>query len=817
MTGHDENHPRDERDHLREERDYLEDPGLGETARQVRRALRAEQMRPSFRDQLRADIVAARADAIQERDARPAAPAPQRPGTGRPPAQLPAPQRPDPQHTDPQHAGPQYTGPQYAGPQYAGPQYAGPQYAGPQHPGGQRPIPQYAAAGHPGAERPGTRRPFGQSPARPPSRRRGLRRAGWLGAATAAAAAVVVFAVLGLPALRGARGPATVAIRSTAAGNVSADPAAAVRLSFTQPLDHAATEAALRLRPFTDTSPTWDGDTLVLTAAHGFAPNTGYLLTIDHAVARTAEGSALAADLHLAFGTALQPGAGPGPSTTLALHRTFVAGAADGSEAVVARDGSLLLTEAQPGTSTGNRRGLVRLTDHGAERLSGNAAAICVSRSGDSIAYLADTGTNTQVVFANGLGNAQSNRQVDIDDGSPLGWINDDMVTYVSKGELVAVDRDGHTSDLHVAVDAKGTFVIAPGGGYAYVEKRGVVKLGDHPTVTRQLTGLMGEPAFSADGATVVWIDNSTGTPRLSIAPSAGGPVFVATPQGVGAGDKMSDLSVSPDGSHLVYTLTKSGHVELRLASLPDGDTLAVSTEGAGESPNWSPAGHLFAILDTHGSPHIETVAVPQALRDRGAAIEATATAFGNAQLSGDTGAQRALADQGVTLPSLGTRPTRAAVVWVVQTAEGTTQARVRLTVDATAEQPVVRQAEETLTLGIPQGGILPKVLKVSAVQPFVAAPAGPQLVRLDTDAVPGSVLLTFDSDLDPATVNAAISLTTSSGKRLEPHARYDAQTRTVTLEPRTTGKLTLRIGTQLRDAKGNPSSTVDARVTVQG
>jgi hypothetical protein len=153
-------------------------------------------------------------------------------------------------------------------------------------------------------------------------------------------------------------------------------------------------------------------------------------------------------------------------------------------------------------------------------------------------------------------------------------------------------------------------------------------------------------------------------------------------------------------------------------------------------------------------------------------------------------------------------------VVWVVENADGTTQARVRLTVDPTIGHPAAVQAEETLTLGVPQGSVLPRVLKVSGGQSFTAAPTGPQLVHLDTDAVPGSLLLTFDSDLDQASLKA-ISL--SGG--LESRAAYDAQTRVVTLKAKSTGRLTIRIGTDLRDAKGNPlaeSSTVDLKVTVQ-
>ncbi len=744
MTGHD---------------DYIDDPLLRETAARVHHVLHSDQMRPAFRDQLRAQLIAARAEAIHDA------------ATGSvPPIQDATVTSPAPQI----------------------------------HDATTRPIPQ-----RPPLTRPIPRRP--KSPAthklpRPAKRRRPLAVAGWLGAGVLAAAAAVALVVLGLPSLLTGTGPVTVAIRSDVAGTGSADPAAAVRLSFSQPLNHAATLSALRVQPYADMQKTWDGDTLVVKPPHGFAPNTGYLLTIDHAIARTTKGSALAADLHFVFGTAAVPGFGPPPATVLDLHRADVGGAADHSEAIVTRDGSLLLTEALPSAANGNRSGLLRVSGTTADQLSGNAAAICVSRSGDSIAYLADTGSATKVVFANSVGTPLGSQRVkDIDKDSPLGWIGDDLVTYVSRGQLTAIDRDGKTRSMGMPVSDPDSLVLAPGGGYAYAAREGLVPLiAGHAGKAHPLPGIVGGPAFSADGATVVWIDNSTGKARLSVAPSAGGPVFTAELPKVGAGDQISDMSVSPDGTHLVYTLTSGGHSELRLASLPDGDTLAISTDGGGASPNWSPSGRLFTILaGTGAGAHIETIAVPQALRDRGDMFEAVANAFANAQRSGDQGAQRVLSTEDASLPALAAAPSRADVMWLVEEADGTAQARIRLTVDPTIQHPAAVQAEETLTLGVPQGRTLPKVLKVNGGTPYTAAPAGPQLVNVDTDAVPGTVLLTFDSDLDKASALKAITVT--AGGKQYPATGYDAAKRTVSVPVKSSEKMILRIDTDLRDASGHP------------
>jgi Bacterial Ig-like domain len=770
MTGHDDDYPP-------VERDYTDDPPLRETAGLVHGVLHTDRMRPAFRDQLRSRLVAERAEVIRRGEVgRAAAPGPVPPA---PPGHRP-PARPLPP--------------------------AGPA----QRPAAQRPGPPRPAADRPAADRPG---------ARPHARRRRLRPAvvGWGVAAIAAAA--VGFLVLGLPTLRAGGGPATVAIRSDISGTVSWDPAAAVRITFDRPVAHAATQTAVQLAPYADTTPSWDGNTLVLTPTNGFAPNTGYLVTINHTVARTAGGNQLAADLHLAFGTAPRPGEGPAPATPLELHPNAVAGAQDGSEAVITRDGSLLLTKATAGPATGNRSGLVRIGDHGTERLSGAADAICVSRSGDSIAYLADTGSDTQVVFANSAGSPQGHRAVQIDTDSPLGWINDDRVSYVSQGRLVAIDRDGHRVDLGVAVNpAHDGFAIAPGGGYVYVEGRGVIPIRDlHAGRAYPLRGISGQPAFSGDGATVAWFDTSSGTPQLSVAPSAGGPVFTTRLPDVARGDQLSDLSISPDGSHIVYSVSRGDRSELRLASLPDGDTLAVSTGGAGESPNWSPSGRTFTVLRRAGQgARIDTVSVPQPLRDRGAALEALAETFASAQVGGDREAQQALAASGASLPRLAAAPTRATVLWVIQNADGTARARIRLSTDPTAADPRATQVDEVLTLGTPDGAVRPRVLKASAGRPQ-AAPAGPQLVHLDTDARPGAVVLTFDSDLDPASL-PAITLVTSDGGPV-PAKVAASGARAVTVTPDShIDKARVVVGTGLRDAAGRPlagQSRIDQAVTL--
>jgi Bacterial Ig-like domain len=604
------------------------------------------------------------------------------------------------------------------------------------------------------------------APVPPPSRAI----AGWRRRELYALAAAVVATILGTAAViryvidRPA--PVSVTAVGDVAGAVSAAPGDAVRLRFTQALDPGSTRKALRLVPATDVTTTWQGATLTVSARHGFAPNTPYRLVIDHDTARTANGAPIAADIRLVWGTAPTPGPAPTAGPPATLTTTTVAGATDGAEAVVTGDGALLVTGAQPGPDTDFHSGLVRIDGGGSTRLAPETDAICLSRSGASVAYL----SGTQIVFADKNGTAQDRVAVPVDAGSPLGWINDAEVTYVGGGRLRAVDRAGHVRTLADSPldPTRDTLVIAPGGRYVYLRTTGPGELIDLPTGARhQLPGATDNVAFSPDGATVLWLDGT----RLATAPSAGGPVLTASLP-VGAGDKVSDLAVSPTGGRLAYSVTHpDGQGELRVAALPDGHTIGASTAGTGESPNWAPSGRTFTVLA--GGSRIESVTVPPA--DPAGRVAATAAAFANAQVGGDPDAQQALAGPDLLRPALPPL-TRAAVLWVSVAPDGSATARVRLTSDS---GPV--QSEETLTLDT-------RVRAVS-VEPFHPVPPGPQLIR----ATAGS--LTFDSDLDPASVPRAFQ---------EP-ATYDPATRTVTVKPAGT---VIRVSTALRDVNGQPLGT---------
>jgi hypothetical protein len=627
-----------------------------------------------------------------------------------------------------------------------------------------------------------------------------------------AAAAVVAAAGLGLLALVGPGSarprPAAVTAASAVAGQASVAPGDQVVVHFDRPMDHAAVAAALRVVPATIVRTAWRGDDMVVTPLHGLVPNAAYVLTIDRGRARTATGAALAADLRVVFGTAraaVPGGAAPPP---VGLPVRPVAPADAGSEAVVASDGTLLATSA----ARYGFAGLLRLFPNGiVERLGPATAAICVSRSGRSLAYLSGSGARTSVVVSTPEGSTGQALPVAVDDGSPLGWIGDDQVVFVGGGLLRAIDRSGRVRQLGgERIDAaRDTLVIAPGGRYVFLRHAAGAapdpgRLVDLASgAAHVLPGAGGRPAFSADGGTVDWVDGSGPAPRLASAPSAGGPVLTL-PLPVAAGERVADLRLGPDGSRLVYSVTPAaGGAELRLAAADDAATLAAHG-GGGASPNWSPDGRHLAVLgQTGGQLQVEVADVPEGTADPRDSAEALAGAFGSAQVDGDRDAMLALAGAGVDVGRLPTA-SRATVVEVLTGAGGTAHAALRLVIDPTPAHPAPRVVDETLEMRTdPQLGRL-VVAAAGATAPADVAP-GPHVVRVAPGAKPGSVTVAFDSDLDPRSVDGAVGLAGPGGAGVPATAVHDPALRSVTVTAAavTSGSLALTIGTGLRDASG--------------
>jgi len=469
--------------------------------------------------------------------------------------------------------------------------------------------------------------------------------------------------------------------------------------------------------------------------------------------------------------------------------------------------------------------GLIRFQGQYFERLGSATQAICVSQSGRSLAYLLGSGADARIVMAAGDGSGGQPVSVPVDAGSPLGWIGDSEVSFVSGGHLEAVDRAGKVRSLAGdGIDAAhDAVVISPGGRYLFV--RGAGQGGSTPGQGRlldlvrhsahALTGIIGDPAFSADGATVAWIDGSHQTPWLDSAPSGGGPLLtVRLP--LAAGDQVTDLAVAPDGGRVAYSVTHAGGGgELRIADLSDGVTLAASDAGSGESPNWSQTGDRLAFLGHQGGqPEIQVTAVPEAPADQ--AVQGSIIAFADAQISGDTAALVALSDHGVPVNDL-PKPGRVVVVQTVPAGPDLWRASLRLVVDPSPADPVARAADETLLLRRDIGSGRIVVANASSAA-LGNVSSGPHVVHVGPGSQPGTLAVTYDADMDASSVRGASLVRATDGAQLPVRTGYDPSTRTVTisLPAGAGGSVKLLVTTGLRDIDGHHlAAPYQASVTI--
>jgi hypothetical protein len=147
---------------------------------------------------------------------------------------------------------------------------------------------------------------------------------------------------------------------------------------------------------------------------------------------------------------------------------------------------------------------------------------------------------------------------------------------------------------------------------------------------------------------------------------------------------------------------------------------------------------------------------------------------------------------------------TRAYIISAYLPQQGGVGASIELIVDPNAQHTTAMVASETILLAKGPNG---DYLVTSALpSPLHDESAGPHVVRVSSNTAGGvtTLVVSFDSDLDPNSVAAAISVL-SQGRTLNSTAVYYADTRsaTVTISNAPAGTLTLDIATTLADFKG--------------
>jgi len=508
-------------------------------------------------------------------------------------------------------------------------------------------------------------------------------------------------------------------------------------------------------------------------------------------------------------------------------------------------------TAAEPATAR-----LVRLNAGASPTVLGPEALVArFSPSGRSLAYLVARGQGTNLLVRRPDGSQAVTLVRGADAASPLAWAGEDSLLYLRDGQVESVDLQGRTRPVGggLQVAAGQDVALAPGGHVAYLgplpgaeaspspsaeatgsaspvatpDPASLGHLVDLATGTiRPLQGIRQLPAFSGDGATVAWVDESGGTPALDVMALGDNTASPSVlPTTAGAGDSLTGLALSGDGTRLAYSLThpdsNQDNPVLRVVSTATGDAVGLGDGAPALTPSLSQNGDRIAFVRpaADGSLSALVAEIPGATPVSPAADAMPADAasvldrFLDAQLKGDATTLRtlgaaSLAVDGSLTPS---GVTRYYIIKAGLDTDGTTAvAHVRLVRDAAKDALVASFADETVRLAQPAAGAAYQVTSAS-VAGFGAEPNGPQVLHVSTERQLTALVvrISFDSDLDPATVSsAAVSLLGPSGA-LAAGVHYEVESRTLVIRllDAPAGTLTLAVTDAVHDIAGQPLS----------
>ena len=626
---------------------------------------------------------------------------------------------------------------------------------------------------------------------------------------------------------------------SNVAAQHAVSPADVITVAFNQPMNHQAVEKGVHIQPATTVNYSWRGNKLVITPVHHLVGNTPYTVTIAQPSIRASSGATAAAPIQITFGTAPTPP--PGPSTPIPprLAAAALGSAETGASVVVAPDGAVAVSSGllpaatveaspppRPSSPSASPAAAGQLgvsipavidfpAGGGAPVVRGpSATALAFAPAGSLLAMAVpnpDGGSLIEVAASNGGGTTVLGQAATT--VTALAWTSNERLIFADGDAIKSVQLSGHQRILLTLPTASGEVDALSSSGYAFVAAPGSTGGGQLLNIaagtSRLLSGVTaGGVAFSADGRTVAWIDAGGAGSRLVTEP-----VDRDTPASVSTLDPSaptSDVALNVDGTEVAYVLSAStGAAQLVVAQLPSGAPLAVSP--AGSAPAFAPSGGGFGfIASTPSGAQVERGMIPgssaAARLAAPAAASSTLDAFVDAQVRGDRKALTALSGPGVDASARAPhRLSRAYIVSVSASSDGTVNATVELIVDPTGHHSTASVADERLALSPSTDGSTYLVVDIDTTSLHDQS-SGPHVVRVSSSATGAFTLqISFDSDLDASSVPGAISVTSASGVATPISTTYDTSSRTatVTLASLPAGPLRVAVSTALRDIDG--------------
>jgi hypothetical protein len=628
----------------------------------------------------------------------------------------------------------------------------------------------------------------------------------------------------------------------------SVSPNQVITVSFNQPMKKTVVENGVHIQPAVKVAFSWKNNDLVISPVYHLSANTPYTVTIAKTYLVAASGASAAAPINITFAT--EPTATPQPVSPPSLTPVVLGSNGTGGSLLYTPDGGSVVstvgvipesattppsptaTPTPPASATATPEGsfsgapsvpgaLVEFSTSGpAAQIGPLPSAVAFSPNGRYLAMAVDDGNGgSQIITSQSDGSAPDKL---IDSPTPvtaLTWASNDRIIYTDGTNIDSVDLSHTTSTLYTLASGSGVITsLATGGAYAYISPAtgtGGSLLNISSGAEQVLHGATTDVAFSGNGATVAWVDNSAQPGRLFTEP-----VTENTPDALSMPDSNaspSDVALDMRGDEITYLSTDStsGLTQLVVAQLPSGTPLAVTSISNASELTLSPGGdHVAFVSNSSAGASVEQAPVPGAPKHQVGpripdAANATLQGFVQAQVgqSGqpDLDTLAALSAPGVNAAS-NTPPdlSRAYVISTSLEPAGVVEASIELIVDPDAGHTATRVASEQVLIAESSGSYL---VTSATIFPLRNESAGPHVVQVTPITADGvtTLLVTFDSDLNQKTVAGAITVENQAGVILNSTAVYDPDTRTatVTLANAPSGTLTLEIATSLADVEG--------------
>ncbi len=627
----------------------------------------------------------------------------------------------------------------------------------------------------------------------------------------------------------------------------SVSPNQVITVSFNQPMNEAVVENHVHIQPAVKYTVSWKNNDLVITPVYHLSANTPYTVTIKKTYLVAASGASAAAPINITFAT--KPTPTPQPATPPSLTPVVLGANGTGGSLLYAPDGSVVstvgvipasATTAPSPTATPTPAANATPTPEGAlsgappvpgalvefptpgtaAQIGPSASAAAFSPNDRYLAMAVDDGNGgSRIITSQSDGSAPDRLTNSATPVTALTWASNDRIIYTDGTTVYSVDLSHTTNSLYTLPSGSGVITaLATGGAYAYVTPAtgtGGSLLNINSGAEQTLQGATTDVAFSGNGASVAWIDESVQPERLfteSVTQNA--PAALSMPD---SNASPSDVALDLRADEITYVSTNasSGIAQLVVAQLPSGTPLAVTPISNISELTLSPGGdHVAFVSNTSAGASIEQAPVPGAPTSRAGlsipdAANATLQSFVQAQVGQngqpDLGTLAALSAAGVNAAS--NTPPNLSRAYVISTSlepAGVVEASIELIVDPDAGHTTTRVASEQVLIAQSSGSY---VVTSATIFPLRNESAGPHVVQVTPSTAGGvtTLLVTFDSDLTQATVSGAITVENQAGVILNSTAVYDPDTRTatVTLANAPSGTLTLEIATSLADVEG--------------